>query len=218
MKKILLLTLIFYCLISFLVGCTNNLEPIPTVIPSPEIRYEIPIEVLRINSIKELATWLWQNYHYAKDETWSGLKNYPLTPAEFFRSEIKLTNGTIVTKLPRTADCEDYAALTAYLLQHLEYDAYVAIIPDYSQIGIAHMISYGVKDNECVVINSPFINNRYSSINEYMEKVHPDKTISIQMSIDNYLDYLYVTGHHKYWDEDIDDAPKCRGGICPVGE
>lgn len=217
LKKLLLILLAFCFILFVFVGCVNETQPIPY--PTISIRYEIPPEIIfSIRSVEELKFWLWQNYNYVKDDTWSGIKDYPLTPAEFFRDEIQLTNGAIVSKLPRSGDCEDYASLTAYLLQQLGYKAYIVVIPDCYTKGIAHAISYGIKNNEFVAIDSPWVITKYSSFDEYMEKSHPNKTVSTHTTINVYLDYLYITGHHKYWDEEINDVPKCRGDVCPVGE
>lgn len=203
LKKLLLILLAFYFILFVFVGCVNETQPIPY--PTISIRYEIPPEIIfSIRSVEELKFWLWQNYNYVKDDTWSGIKDYPLTPAEVIMSRIKTTKGTIVTKPPISGDCEDYASLTAFILwKAFNYDAYVAIIKNFGP-RTHHMIAYGYGPNgEFIVVNSPWVVTRFSSLEEYMKHAYPDKKIGMQKPIATYLEELYIKGHHKYWDEDI---------------
>lgn len=191
-----LFLIIFFTLF---IGC-NLSTPLPTPTPIEIEKTEIPSYILStITNVAELKQWLWQNYNYTSDEIWSGYSDYPLTPAEFFMSEI-LINGVPVSKNTLIGDCEDYAALTAFLLwKALGYDAYVAIIPDFSP-NTNHMIAFGKGPNgELVVINSPWVSTKYSSIEKYMQSVYPDKQLINITPIDVYLDTLYLKGHHRYW-------------------
>lgn len=111
--KVLLFVFVFLFLV-FFASCINGDVLIPDR-PLTE-KTEIPAEVFEaIRSVADLKAFLWQNYNYTRDEIWSGYRDYPLTPAEFFMSEI-LINGVPVSKNTLIGDCEDYAALTAFLL------------------------------------------------------------------------------------------------------
>ncbi len=190
---------IFLFIITILAGC-NIPAPVPLPTPTPIEKTEIPAYLFySISNITELKQWLQNNYNYIKDEDWSGYKDYPLTPAEFFMSEI-LIYGVPVQRTPITGDCEDYASLTAYLLwKVLDYDAYIAIIPEFSEPNISHMISFGKGPNgKFVVVNSPWISTQYSSIDEYMQTAYPDKRLGNITPIETYLEKLYSQGHHRY--------------------
>lgn len=198
-------TLLFISILISIVLFASCIEGTPPHPPPPIERTEIPSEIITsIRSVEHLSQWLWRNYNYAKDEDWSGYRDYPLTPAEFFMSRIRLTNGIFIDKRINIGDCEDYAGLTAYLLwKALGYDAYIAVIPEFSQPNISHMIAYGYKDGACVVVNAPWVTNRYKSIEAYMAKVYPDKKLTKQTPIEDYLTSLYLEVHHRYWNDEL---------------
>lgn len=202
--KLLLFLLIFILIIA---GCSTPISPTPTVTPTIIERTEIPSELLSFKTITEFKLWLWNNYNYLDDEYWSGYKDYPLTPAEWYMSCIRDANSynRIIEKRPYIGDCEDYAGLAAYFLwRALGYDAYVGVIPNFSEPNISHMICFGFGSlGDFVVVNAPWVSTRYKSIEEYMHNVYPDKRVVDIMPIETYLEDLYAKGHHRYWDEEI---------------
>lgn len=195
--KFFLFSIILLILLS---GCINSPVPIPT---PPSTRSEIPTNVLySIHSIKDLQQWIWDNYNYVKDEDWTGYRDYYLTPAEMFMSRIKIGNR-IVEKPVLIGDCEDYAGLAAYLLwKCFDCQSYIAIITLTPYL--AHAIAYGISpDGNCIVVNAPLVNIQYATINDYLSDYYPGKKISRLFKLENYLNSLYLQGHHQYWDEEI---------------
>lgn len=203
--KALLFVLVFLFLV-LSASCTNTDVLVPD---KPQVeRIEIPGEVFEvIQSVTDLKSFLWRNYNYTKDEYWSGSKEYPLTPAEWYMSRIRDVNhhNRIIEKRPYIGDCEDYGCLAAYLLwRALGFEAYVAVIPDFTKQNISHMICFGYSSTgEFVVVNAPWVSEKYKSIEEYMNKVYPGKRVVDIMPIEIYLEDLYAKGHHRYWDEEI---------------
>lgn len=203
--KALLFVLVFLFLV-LSASCTNTDVLVPD---KPQVeRTEIPGEVFEvIQSVTDLKSFLWRNYNYTKDEDWSGYRDYPLTPAEWYMSCIRDANSynRIIEKRPYIGDCEDYAGLAAYFLwRALGYDAYVGVIPNFSEPNISHMICFGFGSlGDFVVVNAPWVSTRYKSIEEYMHNVYPDKRVVDIMPIETYLEDLYAKGHHRYWDEEI---------------
>ena len=106
-----------------------------------------------------------------------------------------------ITKPRYSGDCNTVNPLNAYLLSKIGYDAYLAIIPNFSG-DIAHMFSYGVKDGKCIVFNNFWLYTQFSSPEEWIRKVYPDKTIREKIPINKWLNDLYAKGHHRYWDEE----------------
>ena len=203
--KVLLFVLVFLFLVLF-ASCINSDVLIPDELHVEKA--EIPGEVFEaIQSVTDLTSFLWRNYNYTKDENWSGYRDYPLTPAEWYMSRIRDVNycNRIIEKRPYIGDCEDYAALAAYLLwRALGFEAYVAVIPDFTEPNIGHMICFGYGPrSEFVVVNAPWVSEKYKSIEEYMNKVYPGKRVVDIMPIEIYLEDLYAKGHHRYWDEEI---------------
>jgi len=197
--KTLLFLIIFFTLF---IGC-NLSTPLPTPTPIEIEKTEIPSYILStITNVAELKQWLWQNYNYTSDEIWSGYSDYPLTPAEFFMSEI-LINGVPVSKNTLIGDCEDYAGLAAYLLwKCFDCQSYIAIITLTPYL--ARAIAYGISpDGNCIVVNAPLVNIQYATINDYLSDYYSGKKISLLFKLENYLNSLYLQGHHQYWDEEI---------------
>ena len=190
----------------FFTSCINSDVLIPDELHVEKA--EIPGEVFEaIQSVTDLTSFLWRNYNYTKDENWSGYRDYPLTPAEWYMSRIRdaYSHDRIIDKPPYIGDCEDYGALAAYLLwRALAFEAYVAVIPDFSKPNVHHMICFGYgPSGEFVVVNAPWVSEKYKSIEEYMNKVYPGKRVVDIMPIEIYLEDLYAKGHHRYWDEEI---------------
>lgn len=119
--KILLFVFVFLILVLF-ASCINGDVLIPDR-PSTE-RTEIPIEVFEaIQSVADLKSFLWRNYNYTEDENWSGYKEYPLTPAEWYMSRIRDVNSynRVIEKRPYIGDCEEYGTQPAGTTAEVTY-------------------------------------------------------------------------------------------------
>lgn len=200
---IYLLTAIgLFLLVLNAVGCMKNPKPDPTPTPEPQ-RTEVPQEILSIMTSPEaIVRWGKQNYNMSSDEAWSGHADYPLTPAEFFMRKIKCFRcyNHIITKPPYVGDCNTVNPLNAYFLSKIGWDAYVAIIPNFSQ-DIAHMFCFALKDGKCIVINNIWLYTNFSTPEAWIASVYPGKTIRDKIPIQTWLDSLYSKGHHQYYDE-----------------
>lgn len=188
-----------FLLILLTVGCIPSPEPKPT--PEPE-RTEVPQEILALMTSPEaISQWGKRNFALNKDDTWSGHKDYPQTPAEFFMPTIKCVkciNHIIKDKPIYSGDCNTVNAINAYFLAKLGYEAYVAIIDEFSP-GVDHMISYGYKANKMVLFNNANLYTNFNNPDDWLKWKYPNLKFQSKERIESWLDRLYAQGHHRYY-------------------
>lgn len=189
--------------IIYLSGCTPKPEPEPT--PEPE-RTEVPQEILALMTSPEaISQWGKRNFALNKDESWSGHKDYPQTPAEFFMSRMKCiycANHTIKDKPIYSGDCNSVNPLNAYFLSKLGYESYIAIIDQFSP-SVDHAIAYGFKNEKMVLFNNANLYTNFSNPDDWLAWKYPGMKFQSKERIESWLNRLYSQGHHRYYDEDV---------------
>jgi hypothetical protein len=191
-----LVLLIFYA-----IGCTPKPEPKPT--PTPE-RNEVPPEILALMiSPEAISQWGKKNFALNKDESWSGHKDYPQTPAEFYMNRMKCVhclNHIIKDKPVYSGDCNTVNPLNAYFLSKLGYESYVGVIDKFSP-GVDHAIAYGFKEGKMVLFNNANLYTNFNSPDDWLTWKYPGLKFQGKERIESWLNRLYSQGHHKYFDE-----------------
>ena len=192
--RVLVFISILILVVLFLPSCnpyyTTPQPPEPSPSPSPDIL--IPSW---LRTPKDIATYLrLSGARYVNDDFTTGYQDYRFTPAEFISWDIPDVNkpGRIITKIPFTGDCDDFAIFTAYLLQYLGYESYFII----TRTGnILHALSYGIdSEGKHHIFDLWFYKEKFESVEEYLQKAYGSKVLS-QAPIQEVLDTLYAQGH-----------------------
>ncbi|MCX7668093.1 MAG: hypothetical protein N2Z84_04080 [Atribacterota bacterium] len=196
MKKLLP---ILFLLLLFLISCQREIpsppQPVPKLIPIPKT----------VDTVEEVAEWLRNSgLDYLSDKETTGYEDYRFTPAELYLSEIpdvaSKTPRTI-KKIPRRGDCDDYAILTAYLMEYVGLEAHYV---ELYTINAGHAISYGVDQKGRVHIFDLWFYqgcDQYKDIDEYIARRYPKWWKWKDMRILNYLNILFLRGHIQFHPE-----------------
>lgn len=195
----LLLVATLVLMIFYASGCKKEDDPKPT---PPPVKHEVPPEIEALmTSPEEISRWGKRNFALNSDSSWSNHLDYPLSPAEFFMPTIKCvkcTNHIIKDKPLYSGDCNTVNVINAYFLAKLGYEAYVAIIDEFSP-SVDHMISYGYKDNKLVLFNNANLYTNFNSPDDWLKWKYPNLKFQSKERIESWLDRLYAQGHHRYY-------------------